>query len=96
MAVDKSNSRFDFCRMKKIAEIAKAFGSQLAMADAVGVKRGAVEQWCQRNRIPARQFLSVVSAAKSRNINLTTDCLAKIVADSYSDGHAHGEPRHAG
>lgn len=50
------------------------------MAIAVGTTRGSVEQWCQRNSIPSKWLVSVVSAAERAGIELTTDCLAEIIA----------------
>lgn len=89
MFVDKSDIMFDLLFMNTISDIARAFGSQQKMADAVGATRGAVEQWCQRGTIPSKWLMGVVSAAKSNDIDLTIDRLAEIVAaDSENQGAA--------
>lgn len=67
--------------MDTISNIARAFGSQQKMADAVGVSRGAVEQWCKRRTIPSKWLLRVVEAAQGNNIDLTIDQLARIIAE---------------
>ena len=67
--------------METISDIARAFGTQQAMADALDVPRGRVEQWCRRNSIPTKMFLRVVQVARDRDIDLTFDRLAEIVAD---------------
>ena len=67
--------------MDTISDIAAAFGTQQRMADAVGVSRGRVEQWCQRNSIPSKWLLRVVQAAEQHGIALTIEQLVAIVAD---------------
>lgn len=67
--------------METIADIARAFGTQQEMADALGVSRGRVEQWCRRNSIPPKFFLRVARVAQEHQINITIDRLAEIVAD---------------
>ena len=66
--------------MDTIADIANEFGTQREMADAIGVSRGCVEQWCRRNSVPSKMLVKVVHAAQGRGIELTIDRLAEIVA----------------
>ena len=71
--------------METISDIARAFGTQQQMADAIGVSRGRVEQWCQRNSIPSKWLVKIVAIADARGIDLTIDRLAAIVAADGQD-----------
>ncbi|OYD82521.1 Cro/CI family transcriptional regulator [Azospirillum brasilense] len=51
--------------------IIQKFGTQTALAEAVGVRQSAVAAWKKRGFIPARQQPAVLAAARNRGIKLT-------------------------
>ena len=65
--------------METISDIAREFGTQLAMANALGVSRGRVEQWCQRNSIPSAWLRRVVDAADRHGVDLSAEQLLNII-----------------
>ncbi|WP_353861442.1 carph-isopro domain-containing protein [Azospirillum formosense] len=55
------------------------FGTQTALADAIGVRQSAVAAWKRRGIIPARQQLRILEVARERGIPLEP-------ADFFEDG----------
>ncbi len=88
MFVGRSDNMFDLCLMDTISDIARAFGTQKDMADALGLSHARVERWCQRNSSPSKWLIHVVEVAQQHDIELTTDRLAQIIAYNNQDAAA--------
>lgn len=53
-----------------IDAIAKKFGSQDALAKAIGASQSTVAHWKRRGVIPARQQIKILNAARDKGITL--------------------------
>lgn len=68
-----------------ISDVVAAFGAQYEFADALGVKRGRVEQWCQRNAVPMAMTAPIVWLCRSRGLqSISVDLLVEITAASHA------------
>lgn len=59
--------------MSQAERIIAKFGTQDALADALGVHQSAISAWKKRGFIPARQQQKVLDAAGKKGISLSAD-----------------------
>ena len=60
-------------------QIIKIFGNRAAFARALNVGYETVRKWEERNKIPARYWLTLIEYGKQRGVYLTTELLAEII-----------------
>lgn len=56
--------------MTQAEAIIEKFGTQVALAEAIGVKQPAVAAWKKAGTIPAHQWPAILEAARGRGIAL--------------------------
>lgn len=61
--------------MSSVQNIVQKFGSQSALADALGKPQSTVQYWCKTGVIPVKWHNLILSAAKSKSIMLTANDL---------------------
>lgn len=56
--------------MTQAEKIIEKFGTQVALAEAIGVKQPAVAGWKKDGLIPAHQWPKILEAARERGIEI--------------------------
>jgi DNA-binding transcriptional regulator YiaG len=57
-------------KVTQAERIIEKFGTQSALADALGIRQSAVAAWKKRGFIPARQQEEILRIARRRGINI--------------------------
>lgn len=56
--------------MSYVDTIIERFGTQSALADALGIRQSAVAAWKKRGSIPSRQQQEILKAARHSNVKI--------------------------
>lgn len=64
--------------MQTFRAVIDSWPSRTVLADDVGVTRGLVQQWWNRDRIPDDWWRAVVAAAGRRGLGVTLELLAQL------------------